>query len=390
VKTQRGDLLDSLTFMSSVSGGSLTAAHYVLYGRDGLARFREEVLLRDFESGMNLSLASPANLVRLANGGLNGRSNFAQVLDDEVFRHATFADLYARGRPEVWINATDLYHRSSFPFVPGLFNALCSDIGPYPVADAVAASMAVPVVFKPTVLRSFPKDCPSAEAPFVEPTLANNASPRLLRSIAEAVRSYRSIDGPGYVKLVDGGVTDNFGLSSILISRAIASNGYSPMTPRDAIRVRRLLFVVVDAGRGPSGLWNRDIEGPGGFDAAVAATDAAIDAAARLAADSFQLVLVNWREAIVRYRCGLSKAELDALGGVPANWRCDDVEFTQELLNFHSVEPEMEARLRAIETRLRMPPQEADLAIDAGRQAVARSRTIQAFAATMRGAATAR
>lgn len=379
-KTPRGDLLDQVSFVSSVSGGSLTAAYYGLYGRKGLADFKSRVLTRDFEARMNLSLVSPANWARLLGGGLNDRSNFAQVLDAEVFGGATFGDLYARRKVDVWINATDLYHRTSFPFLPGLFNALCSDIRPYPIADAVAASMAVPVVFKPTVLKTFAAGCPTAEAAFVEPTLSSLSTPRLMRSIAEAMHSYRDADGPAFVKLVDGGVTDNFGLSSILISRAVASNAYSPMTAQDAIRIRKLLFLVVDAGRGLSGTWNRQLEGPGAIDSAMAATDAAIDAAARLAAFSFQTAMEKWRDALVLHRCSLSAEALVALGGVPQGWRCDDVEILVDLLSFQHVEPATAVRARAIETRLKLSEQEIDVAMDAGRQAIRRSEITRFFA----------
>ncbi|KQW97316.1 hypothetical protein ASC94_10210 [Massilia sp. Root418] len=375
-----GDLLDSLAFISSVSGGSLTAAYYVLNGRQGLAQIKEEVLMRDFESHMNVSLASPANWARLLQGGLNNRSNFAQVLDDDIFSRARFADLYAKGRPDLWINATDLYHRTSFPFIPGLFNALCSDIRDYPVADAVAASMAVPVVFEPTVLKTFPKGCPTRESAFIQPVLNNVSSPRLMRAMAEAMHSYRAPAGPGFVKLVDGGVTDNLGLSSILVSRAVASNAYSPMTARDAVRIKKMLFLIVDAGRGPSGTWNRQLDGPGGIDSAMAATDAAIDAAARLAADSFQLVMRQWRDDLMRHRCSLGSEELVALGGVASSWRCDDVEFIVDFISFQSLEPSMAARARAIETRLKLPAKEIELAMEAGRQLIGQSAAVREFA----------
>ncbi|MYN01160.1 patatin-like phospholipase family protein [Pseudoduganella sp. DS3] len=379
-KAGESDLLDALAFMSSVSGGSLTAAYYVLNGRQGLIQIKDEVLMRDFESHMNVSLASPANWARLLQGGLNNRTNFAQVLDDDVFNHARFADLYSRGGPDLWINATDLYHRTSFPFIPGLFNALCSDIRAYPVADAVAASMAVPVVFEPTVLRTFPEGCTSPESAFIQPVLKNASSPRLMRAMAEAMHSYRAPAGPGFVKLVDGGVTDNLGLSSILVSRAVASNAYSPMTARDAVRIKKMLFLVVDAGRGPSGTWNRQLDGPGGIDSAMAATDAAIDAAARLAADSFQLVMQKWRDDLVRHRCSLGKDELVALGGGAPTWRCDDVEFIVELISFQSLTPAMAARVRAIETRLKLPAHEIELAMEAGRQLIAQSAAVRKFA----------
>ena len=90
-KTPNGDLLDDLVLISSVSGGSLTAAYYGLYGREGLASFREKVLARDFETDMRLSLLRPENVVRLLGGGLNDRKNFVETLDDQVFDHATFA-----------------------------------------------------------------------------------------------------------------------------------------------------------------------------------------------------------------------------------------------------------------------------------------------------------
>src|SRR5258706_6264160 len=40
LKTADGDLLDDVAMISSVSGSSLAAAHYGVYGREGLARFR--------------------------------------------------------------------------------------------------------------------------------------------------------------------------------------------------------------------------------------------------------------------------------------------------------------------------------------------------------------
>ena len=45
MKTPEGDLLDDVAIISSVSGSSLTSAYYGLYGREGLGRFRDEVLL---------------------------------------------------------------------------------------------------------------------------------------------------------------------------------------------------------------------------------------------------------------------------------------------------------------------------------------------------------
>jgi NTE family protein len=126
-KTPEGDLLDDVAIVSSVSGSSLTSAYYGLYGRDGLRRFREEVLLPGFESGLRLSLLNPANLVRIMHGGLNAREDFGDVLDRDVFHGAKFADLFRRPRPSIRIHATDLYHRVPFP-VPRRSSPSCAAI----------------------------------------------------------------------------------------------------------------------------------------------------------------------------------------------------------------------------------------------------------------------
>src|SRR3989475_4073715 len=159
VRTADGDLLDDVALINSVSGSSLTAAYYGVYGREGLARVRSEVLLPGFESGMRLSLYNPANLVRMLGGGINAREKFGGTLDRQVFHGATFADIFRRQGPDIRIQATDLYHRVPFPFLPPLFSVLCSDLSRYSVADAVAASMAVPVLFAPVVVRTFPESC---------------------------------------------------------------------------------------------------------------------------------------------------------------------------------------------------------------------------------------
>src|SRR3989475_3613211 len=96
VKTAGGDLLDDVALISSVSGSSLTAAYYGVYGREGLARFRSEGLLPGFESGMRVSLYNPANLMRMPGGGLNAREKFGDTLDRQGFHCSTFADNFRR------------------------------------------------------------------------------------------------------------------------------------------------------------------------------------------------------------------------------------------------------------------------------------------------------
>lgn len=382
LQQSRPGLLEDVSFVSSVSGGSLTAAWFGLHGEAGLAGYREQVLLRDMERGMRMSALSPENLLRMLEGGVNDRSNLAAWLDREVFRGATFADLYRRGKPDIWINATDLYNRTPFPFIPPLFNAICSDLSRLPLAEAVQASMAVPLVFSPVVLKTYPEACGDVPPPWLDRVADGRSESLILGAAARAVRHYRDPSVMRYVKLVDGGVTDNYGLSSILISRAASTTGYGPMTARDAVRVRRLLFLVVDAGRRPSGDWSLKLAGPSGFDVAMASTDSAIDAASRLGFEAFRQALADWRTRIVAFRCSLDAAQLQRLrGGETKPWACDDVQIDLGLIGFDDLGPQAAARLHAIDTRLTLPAEQIDAAIEGGRAAALRNPALRRYLA---------
>jgi NTE family protein len=365
-RTPTGYLTDDIAFITSVSGGSLTAAHFGLHGREGLATFRENVLLRDFERDMRLSL-HPANILRLFGGGLNARENLGDSLDRHVFHKATFADIYRHRKPDVRIHATDLYNRVPFPFIPRLFSVLCSDIRSYSVADAVAASMAVPLVFAPVVVRTYPENCNDPLPPFFEAIRNNPDSPRGLKATEQAISSYRDPTRVKYIKLVDGGVTDNFGLATIANSRAVLGTPYAPMTERDAVKVRRMLFIVVDGSRGLYGDWALTPEGPGGVDLAIHASDAATDAAARFAADGFGTLVHEWRQSLVHFRCGLTPEEVERMGG-PKDWNCDDVKFYLAFLTVDRLEPEYRHKIGAIPTRLTLSEEQIDAAIEGARR----------------------
>jgi NTE family protein len=377
-------VLDDLGFISSVSGGSLLAAYYGLNGSKSLIDFKANVLLQDFERDMRLSFVSLSNLQRLFAGGLNDRANLAERLNTKVFGQATFSDLYARQRPVIWINATDVYNRTPFVFTESTFDALCSDLASFPVAEAVHASLAVPLVFAPVVLEAFADQCTTPLPSWV--TRFNNNSEgsavRTTQAVAQAVRNYRNPDVQRYVKLVDGGVTDNYGLSTIVIARAASGKPYSPMSEAEAVRVKRLLFLVVDSGRSPSGDWALQQTGPSGADMALAATDSAIDSAARTSFDTFKLMLGQWQAGVQDFRCSLSSAEVARLRGVNlANtpWDCRDVKFEISLLGFSDLGAERAAQLDKIPTRLTLPPADIDASIAAGRDAALGNAALRRF-----------
>jgi NTE family protein len=371
----RQSLLDRVDFVSGVSGGAITAAYFSLKNRAALSDFRERFLIRNAEENLNTSV-NLANIGRALSGGVNA-SQFPRWLDDNLFDGATF-DAFSDGRkPRLWINASDIYNHTPFVFGPVAFDAMCSDVRSYRIADAVAASAAVPVAFAPVVLETFPGGCSTPLPEWIERARKNREAPPLLRTFAQATGRYH--DGSmKYVKLLDGGLVDNFGLSGFSIAILSGQRAYDPMTEAQAVRVRRIMFLVVDAGRSLSGDWINSLEGPIGTELVSAAADTAIDASVRSSYTAFSALLAQWTAKVRTWRCSLSLADRTRLG-LPADWKCGDLRTFVDRLSFERLEPERAAALEKVPTRLKLPADQVDLTIESGGLALRGSKTFQNF-----------
>jgi len=373
-----GSLLDRVNFVSGVSGGSVLTAYYGLKKRAALADFRERFLLRNAEESLTTNV-SPLSVVRAVAGGVNDTGQFARWLNDNLFEGATFADMRRTRGPGVWINASDIYNRTSFVFGPAAFAALCSDLAAYPLADAVAASAAVPVVFAPVVIKAYPHKCTDRLPEWIERVQRNPNTVPMLKAYADALARYHN-GSMSYVKLLDGGLVDNFGLSGFTIVRLLSDTPYGPLTKQEAVKLRRAIVIIVDAGRGPSGDWAHTIEGPGGPELMLAAADTAIDASVRASFTAFKSVMEDWQGALVRWRCALSPAERAKLGA-PPDWNCRDLRFYVSRIGFDQLEPERAVVLNEVPTRFALSPEQVDALITAGGDAMRRNALFREFLA---------
>ena len=144
-------LLDAVDTINSVSGGSFTAAYYGLYGDRIFDDFEEAFLRRDVEGALLAGILNPLEWL-----APTGRTEIAiKYYEKHIFKGATYADMIQKGRPMIVINASDLGYGVRFSFVQEYFNLLCSDLSTFPVARAVTASSAVPVLFNPIVVENF-------------------------------------------------------------------------------------------------------------------------------------------------------------------------------------------------------------------------------------------
>jgi NTE family protein len=379
---RKGTLLDRIDYVSGVSGGAVTAAYFGLQGRTGLSDFRDRFLLRDAEESLRTPF-TPENVFRAYRGGLNDSQQFPQWLDNNLFHGATFKDLQFANRPHIIINASDVYNRVPFIFNNTTFNAICSNLDSYPLASAVAASAAMPVVFAPIVLTSYANRCQPEIPAWLVAAQTNQTAPPLLKEYANAIARYRDGSVP-FIKLLDGGLVDNYGLSGLTIERLAAATPYGPLTAHRAVNVRRLLFLVVDAGRGPSGDWAQSADGPTAPEIVQAAADTAIDSGARSSFTAFDQIMSEWREALIHWRCGLSPSERQSYG-VTTKWDCRDLKFFVGRINFEQLGPRRAFALKSIPTRFKLTPEEVDTLITAGQEALRKNPTFRQFVDSTEG-----
>jgi NTE family protein len=201
-------LLEDVSVISSVSGGSFTAAYYGLFGDRIFTDFEQQFLRQDVGRALLLRLFSPSRWFSRAS-----RTEMAmQYLQQTLFGKATFRDLRLRGGPMILINASDLSSGARISFVQEYFNLLCSEVDTFPVAKAVAASSAVPVALDPVVVENYDSCDTSAYLQALRDTRENASSPQALQAATSLEKLLINKQQFRYLHLVDGGITDNLGL----------------------------------------------------------------------------------------------------------------------------------------------------------------------------------
>jgi NTE family protein len=239
-------LLDEVDAISGVSGGSFTAAYFGLFGDAIFSDFESRFLLVDVSTELMRGLLHPG--LWFSSGG---RTEMAvDYYDSRVFRGATFADLQRRDGPLIAINATDLGRGVRFSFLQDYFDLLCSDLSTFPVARAVAASSAVPVLFHPVVLRNYP-GCASYSYSILDATGSAVADSPQLSQVVEGLGSYAQKDRRRYIHLVDGGITDNLGLLAIYEMIEVAGGARRFLAALGGVPTPRFIIISVNASTTP-------------------------------------------------------------------------------------------------------------------------------------------
>jgi len=134
-------LLNEVDVISSVSGGSLTAGYYGLFGDHIFEDFEARFLKKDIQGAfVARTFFNSVNWFRLLSAEF-GRSDLAaEYYEKHVFDGRTLGDMEARKGPLILMNATDMTHGTRVGITQEAFNLICSDLSKFPVARAAASS----------------------------------------------------------------------------------------------------------------------------------------------------------------------------------------------------------------------------------------------------------
>lgn len=242
-------MLDQVDTISSVSGGSFTAAYYGLHG-DGLfdGSFEDEFLRYDIEKHLVGQVLNPFHWF----GPKDRTERAIEYYEKQIFHNATFADMMKPERPLIVINSSDLAYGVRFSFIQEYFDLLCSDLKTYSVARAVTASSAVPVVFNPVVVENY-KDCGQADVSWIGQVSqrAQSEEDPELRALVEGLESYADKEQRKYIHFVDGGITDNIGLRSFYDVILISGGPKKFMEKMNQKLPGKVAIIAIDASTTP-------------------------------------------------------------------------------------------------------------------------------------------
>jgi NTE family protein len=253
---QAKSVLSELDCISSVSGGSFTAAYYGLFGDELFTHFRSDFLERDVEGAIAERVLALHNLARLASPTFSRIDVAAELYSDLLFGSRTYGELLRlRRRPFLILNATDLQTADRFEFTQDQFDLIGDDLSQFPVSRAVAASSAFPFLLAPLTLESHPRP-PGVQPSAALVAMAQSApEDNRLGTYAAHALGYLDVREKPYVHLMDGGLTDNIGLRALWFayqrSDGFLSNFRAGVKPSGAKGpIKTLVLISVNAKNG--------------------------------------------------------------------------------------------------------------------------------------------
>ncbi|PSW13255.1 hypothetical protein C9J01_10400 [Photobacterium rosenbergii] len=345
-------VLEEVDFISSVSGGSFTAAYYGLYGDKLFSDFEGDFLYHSISDDLFSRVLSPKTW--FTTGGRTQRT--IDYYQQNLFYGATFADMNRPDKPIVVVNASDLGGGIRFSFLQEYFDLLCSDLSTYPVANAVTASSAVPLVFNPVVLRNH-EGCEQSQ--LIELSSDDDRKAHT-RHTVEGLKSYQDKYDRTFIHLVDGGITDNLGLLSFYDVIESSGGGEAFFKRIGAKPLPHFVMIVVDASTSPDFQMERSTKEPTIRETLSAMTDIQLHRFNDASKSLFARTMDRWATILSTEDVQMSTYFVD--------------------INLQDVtDIKQKHYLNQIPTDLSLDPEQVDALIEEGYQQLMQNESFQAF-----------
>jgi NTE family protein len=242
---QRVRLLDEVDSISSVSGGSFTAAYYGVFGDRIFQDFEDVFLKKSIQGILIQKLFDPSYWWRSLSSGFDRTEMAIEYYDGNIFEGKTFRDIDLSKRPFIEINATNLGAGTRFSFIQLYFDLICTDLLDFKIARAVTASSAVPIMFAPVVLKSYSGECSVDQNPVFKGMMSVKDPDPRLKELQLRIRRYMDHESHPYIHLIDGGVADNLGARAMTERLEAFQNNFTILIGDR--RPKNIIMITVDA-----------------------------------------------------------------------------------------------------------------------------------------------
>jgi len=367
-------LIDEVDTISSVSGGSFTAAYFGLFGDRIFEDYEEKFLKQDVEGYLKRVLWKPWTWFSLGSPFF-GRSDYAAEYYDEIlFEGKTFADIMSSNGPLIQINATEVSTGTQLTFIQNLFDLLCTDLSTYPVSRAVAASSAVPVLFTSITVNNHAGTCGYQPPPWLDAVLNSSDDLSRRRHLAKKYIQWLDRETNPYLHLYDGGLTDNLGVRPFLNRITLSGDAWVLAKSTGKQDSKRIVFIIVNAQAESKTHYSKLASSVPLLDTIMGATSIPLNEYTFESLVAVKSAMDRFKKDFIEGRCAdrASKGE-DTAG-------CDDFKSDLIIIDLDNIKDRQKReRLKQLPTSFVLESDEVDDLREAAKDLISESKTFQQF-----------
>ena len=337
---KKQSLMSNVDVVVGVSGGSVLAAYFALKGEETIPLFYKRFLHQNFQRQVVKQAFSMSNLPRLASPEYGRGDLLQEQFENYLFGKTTFRDLEKNAKgPFAIISATDMGIGERFNFTQEYFDPMCIDLGDLRLARAVAASSSVPMVFAPITLNNNGGHCQyTPPLQLVSDSESGKKQLQTRKEFFERFQKYSDSKNRPYIHLIDGGLTDNLGMRSLL--------DMTEMYPEKLLthkikqnKIRHIVVINVNAQNEVSSNLDKSAAVPGFRDVVSAIVNIPIDQ--------------HSQESLSRFRAFVDQWNKDKQN--------EDIYFSFVSLNLKDLPPsQLKDKVLNIPTSFYLPPEDVD------------------------------